>query len=63
MYALDSNHHSEDLCLSGTSEMAIAGMFENKVIESDMLPMKLATVSQCYRAETSSLMQERGIYR
>lgn len=60
MYTLD---HELDLCLSGTSEMAIAGYFKNKVIDVNKLPVKIAAVSRCYRAETSSMAEERGIYR
>ncbi|GLV40315.1 Seryl-tRNA synthetase mitochondrial [Carabus blaptoides fortunei] len=60
VYTLD---HEPDLCLSGTSEMAIAGYLKNKVLSIDKLPVKLAAVSRCYRAETSSVAEERGIYR
>lgn len=60
---LDSKLHNPDLCLSGTSEMALADYFSNKVLTENELPIKLATVSQCYRAETSSTAEEKGIYR
>ncbi|ALC47788.1 Aats-ser [Drosophila busckii] len=50
-------------CLSGTSEMALAGFYANKVLEEEQLPLKLAAVSRCYRAETSGLHEEKGIYR
>lgn len=63
VYFLDSKLHGDDLCLSGTSEMALAGYFANKIIDGEKLPVKLATVSQCYRAETSSMAEEKGIYR
>lgn len=52
-----------NLCLSGTSEMALAGYFANKCISSMDMPIKLVAVSRCYRAETSGLQEERGIYR
>ncbi|XP_013103727.2 serine--tRNA ligase, mitochondrial isoform X2 [Stomoxys calcitrans] len=58
VYKLDSG-----LCLSGTSEMALAGFFENQVLEEKQLPIKVAAVSRCYRAETSGLNEEKGIYR
>ncbi|XP_073835254.1 seryl-tRNA synthetase, mitochondrial [Musca autumnalis] len=58
VYKLDSG-----LCLSGTSEMALAGFYENKVLEESELPIKVAAVSRCYRAETSGLTEEKGIYR
>lgn len=43
--------------------MAIAGYYKNKVLPIEKLPVKLAAVSRCYRAETSSVAEERGIYR
>lgn len=50
-----------NLCLSGTAEMALAGYFAGSRIEN--LPKKVAAVSRCFRAETSKLQEERGIYR
>ncbi|XP_054730485.1 serine--tRNA ligase, mitochondrial [Anastrepha obliqua] len=50
-------------CLSGTSEMALAGLFSDKIIDEKELPLKVAAVSRCYRAETSGLNEEKGIYR
>lgn len=40
--------------------MALGGYFMNKVVEK---PRKLAAVSRCYRAETSNLKHEKGIFR
>lgn len=51
------------MCLSGTSEMALASYFSNQILDEKELPIKLAAVSRCYRAETSSIAEERGIYR
>ncbi|KAI4459082.1 seryl-trna synthetase [Holotrichia oblita] len=63
VYQLDERHGS-DLCLSGTSEMALAGFLMNRILsEEKELPLKLATVSRCFRAETSSIADEKGIYR
>ncbi|XP_076068626.1 seryl-tRNA synthetase, mitochondrial [Oratosquilla oratoria] len=56
-------NQEKDVCLSGTAEMAIAGYLKNKVFTAQELPLKFAAVSRCYRAETSSLKEERGIYR
>uniref|UniRef100_A0A1B0A9V9 serine--tRNA ligase n=1 Tax=Glossina pallidipes TaxID=7398 RepID=A0A1B0A9V9_GLOPL len=58
VYKLDSGD-----CLSGTSEMSLAGYFSNKLLEENNLPIKVAAVSRCYRAETSGLQEEKGIYR
>ncbi|GJQ69381.1 Aats-ser [Trypoxylus dichotomus] len=63
VYQLDENHGT-DFCLSGTSEMALAGFLANHTLENEgELPLKLATVSRCFRAETSSVADEKGIYR
>ncbi|XP_057669806.1 serine--tRNA ligase, mitochondrial [Diorhabda carinulata] len=63
VYTLDSKIHPPDMCLSGTSEMALAGFLAGDILSEDDLPKKLAAVSRCYRAETSSTAEERGIYR
>ncbi|XP_017054695.1 serine--tRNA ligase, chloroplastic/mitochondrial [Drosophila ficusphila] len=58
VYKLDNGE-----CLSGTSEMALAGFFANKQLQEEQLPLKVTAVSRCYRAETSGLQEEKGIYR
>lgn len=52
-----------NLCLSGTSEMALAGYFAGSRIKDSQLPIKVTAVSKCFRAETSGIYEERGIYR
>ncbi|XP_068242123.1 serine--tRNA ligase, mitochondrial [Palaemon carinicauda] len=54
---------TDDLCLSGTAEMALGGYLRNRQYQFHDLPLKMAAVSRCYRAETSNLREERGIYR
>lgn len=51
------------MCLSGTAEMALASYYADSAIPASELPIKMAAVSRCYRAETSSIQEERGIYR
>lgn len=63
IYSLDPVHHGADLCLSGTAEMSLAGLLMNSVHDASSLPIKMAAVSRCYRAETSNLIEEKGIYR
>ncbi|XP_023175553.1 serine--tRNA ligase, mitochondrial [Drosophila hydei] len=58
VYKLDTGE-----CLSGTSEMALAGFFANRQLTEQELPLKVTAVSRCYRAETSGLHEEKGIYR
>lgn len=43
--------------------MALGGYFSNKILTEAELPTKVAAVSRCYRAETSSIAEERGIFR
>lgn len=62
VYNLDS-HYGDDYSLSGTAEMSLAGKLMNTILSYDVLPMKLAAVSRCYRAEGSGALDERGIYR
>lgn len=62
VYNLDS-HYGDDLSLSGTAEMSLAAKLMNRELSSDELPLKLAAVSRCYRAETSAISEERGIFR
>lgn len=63
VYTLDSNLYGSNWCLSGTSEMALAGSLMNDNISKDQLPLKLCSVSRCYRAEVSSIADEKGIFR
>lgn len=62
VYRLDTTRHP-DLCLIGTAEMALAGYFMNEKLKTRELPMKVAAVSRCYRAETSHVEQDLGLYR
>ncbi|XP_070148683.1 serine--tRNA ligase, mitochondrial [Polyergus mexicanus] len=62
VYKLDSCY-DDDYSLSGTAEMSLAGKLMNTTFSYDKLPLKLIAVSRCYRAEGSSLLDERGIYR
>ncbi|XP_076308918.1 seryl-tRNA synthetase, mitochondrial [Tachypleus tridentatus] len=52
-----------DLCLSGTAEMALGAFFANKILSLNDLPQKLAAMSRCFRAETSTVQEEKGIFR
>lgn len=63
IYTLDDNYYGKKWCLSGTSEMALAGSLMNKNIPKSKLPLKLCSVSRCYRAEVSNIAEEKGIYR
>lgn len=62
VYNLDPCY-GDDYSLSGTAEMALAAKLINTTLSYDILPLKFASVSRCYRAEASSILDERGIYR
>ncbi|XP_071451397.1 serine--tRNA ligase, mitochondrial [Hetaerina americana] len=58
----------EEVCLSGTSEMALAAMLAhdsctNGPLPVTDLPLRLCAVSRCFRAEISKLASEKGLYR
>ncbi|XP_034948589.1 serine--tRNA ligase, mitochondrial isoform X2 [Chelonus insularis] len=55
--------HYDKLSLSGTAEMALAMKLMNCEINVHDLPLKLAAVSRCFRAEISNSADEHGIYR
>lgn len=62
VYNLDP-YYGDNYSLSGTAEMSLAGKLMNSTLSYDMLPIKLAAVSRCYRAEGSGSLDEKGIYR
>lgn len=43
--------------------MALAGYFAGSKLKRNQPPIKVAAVSRCFRAETSALHEEKGIYR
>ncbi|XP_054758976.2 serine--tRNA ligase, mitochondrial-like [Lytechinus pictus] len=63
VYCLSSDHHDIDMCLAGTAEVGIAGYLMNRTIPISELPMKIAAMSRCYRAETAHSADARGLYR
>lgn len=52
-----------DYSLSGTAEMSLAHKVMNTTFDSEDLPLKMAAVSRCFRAEISNLHEEKGLYR
>lgn len=63
VYKLDPNYHQDDLCLAGTAEVGIAGYLMNRVFNLDQLPLRIAAVSRCFRAETAHSAEARGLFR
>ena len=53
-----------DLCLIGTAEIPLGGLFAGEILDEDVLPVKLAGVSHCFRTEAGSHGREsKGLYR
>lgn len=60
----DLNEFEEhDLCLSGTSEMALGGYFSGKTLQLKNLPRKTMAVSRCFRAEAGDGTRDKNLYR
>ncbi|KAF7994711.1 hypothetical protein HCN44_004183 [Aphidius gifuensis] len=62
IYSLTDNY-GDDLSLSGTAEMSLASKLIDSIIPHEELPLKLAAVSRCFRAEISNNIDEPSIYR
>lgn len=53
-----------DLCLAATSEISLASLHSNEILDSKDLPMRLAGFSHCFRTEIGHGGKlTRGIYR
>jgi seryl-tRNA synthetase len=53
-----------DLCLIGTAEITLGGLYADCVLEDEQLPLKLAGISHCFRTEAGSHGREsKGLYR
>lgn len=53
-----------DLCLVGTAEITLGGMYSGLIVEEEKLPIKLCGISHCFRTEAGAAGKAtRGIYR
>lgn len=53
-----------ELCLIGTSEITLGGMYADTIFSEEELPLKLAGVSHCFRTEAGAHGREsKGLYR
>ncbi len=60
IYALEG----DDLYLTGTSEVALAGLHMGEIFEEDELPLRYAAFSACFRRESGSAGRDtRGMFR
>jgi len=55
---------NDDLCLVGTAEITLGGMYADHIFAEDELPLKLAGASHCFRTEAGAHGREsKGLYR
>jgi seryl-tRNA synthetase len=53
-----------DLCLIGTAEITIGGMYADTIFDEADLPLKIAGISHCFRTEAGAAGREsKGLYR
>jgi seryl-tRNA synthetase len=54
----------EDLFLAGTSEVALASLHDEEIVDADRLPLRYAGFSPCFRREAGAAGKDtRGIFR
>ncbi|KAJ2038879.1 seryl-tRNA synthetase, partial [Coemansia sp. S2] len=55
---------ADPLCLVGTAEIPLVAMKQQQILDKGVLPMSLAGLSHCFRAEAGARGRDtRGIYR
>ncbi len=53
-----------DLCLIGTAEITLGGMYADTIFAEDELPLRLVGISHCFRTEAGAHGREsKGLYR
>lgn len=53
-----------DLCLIGTSEITLGGIYADRILDEEELPLRLAGISHCFRTEAGAHGREsKGLYR
>ena len=58
------NIENSDLCLAGTAEILLGGVYMDKVVTEKELPIKMAAFSHCFRTEAGAAgAATRGLYR
>ncbi|CAK8675327.1 unnamed protein product [Clavelina lepadiformis] len=58
-----ANYGHGNFCLAGTSEVPLCGFFSSHAISEKELPLKVCSVSTCYRKETGSRLDPKGLFR
>jgi seryl-tRNA synthetase len=65
-YQIDETRRGagQDLYLTGTGEVSLMGFHGDEILDADMLPLKYATVSTCFRREAGAAGKDTaGLYR
>ncbi|KAJ7520221.1 hypothetical protein O6H91_20G073000 [Diphasiastrum complanatum] len=53
-----------DLCLAGTAEIPVGGLYMDQIVSNSVLPLKLVAFSHCFRTEAGAAgSATRGLYR
>lgn len=63
-YHLQTEEGAPELCLAGTAEIPLGGIFANRVLEYEALPVKVVGIGKAFRAEAGARGADtRGLYR
>ena len=55
---------NSDLCLTGTAEIPLGGMFLDEILSEESLPIKVAAYGRCFRTEAGAAgAAGKGLYR
>ena len=55
---------NSELCMAGTAELLLSGVYMDEVVEESQLPIKMVAFSHCFRTEAGAAgAQTRGMYR
>ncbi|MEM9411554.1 MAG: serine--tRNA ligase [Planctomycetota bacterium] len=55
---------NSDLCLIGTAEITLGGLYSGVVLSEEELPLRICGISHCYRTEAGAAGRaSRGLYR
>lgn len=56
--------NAHDLFLTGTGEVGLMGLYSDEILDAERLPLKLVTVSTCFRREAGAAGRDTaGLYR
>jgi seryl-tRNA synthetase len=59
-----SRGSGHDLFLAGTGEVGLMGMYADEILDAEVLPIKMATVSTCFRREAGAAGRDTaGLFR